>query len=60
MFSKLDGPTWSRRCCRRHPDAEVQVCTGSPNMLVTSRKPDDLPAFCARLVEVFQREARPA
>ncbi|HYZ54005.1 MAG TPA: type 1 glutamine amidotransferase domain-containing protein [Streptosporangiaceae bacterium] len=41
-------------------DTEVQVCTGGPNVLVTSRKPDDLPAFCARLVEVFQREAQPA
>jgi protease I len=41
-------------------DAEVQVCTGGPNVLVTSRNPDDLPAFCAKLVEVFQREAQPA
>ena len=36
----------------RHPqrrgnwvDAEVQVCTNGPNTIVTSRKPDDLPAF---------------
>ena len=41
-------------------DTEVQVCTGGPNVLVTSRKPDDLPAFCAHLVEVFQRKAQPA
>jgi protease I len=41
-------------------DTEVQVCTGGPNVLVTSRKPDDLPAFCARLIEVFQRETQPA
>ena len=41
-------------------DTEVQVCTSGPNVLVTSRKPDDLPAFCARFVEVFQREAQPA
>lgn len=41
-------------------DAEVQECTSGPNVLVTSRKPDDLPAFCAKLVEVFQREAQPA
>ena len=41
-------------------DEEVQVDAG----LVTSRKPDDLPAFCAKLVEEFaegvhaeQREA---
>jgi protease I len=41
-------------------DAEVQECTSGPNVLVTSRKPDDLPAFCARFVEVFQREAKAA
>ncbi len=34
-------------------DQEVQVCRSGPNVLVTSRKPDDLPAFCATLVEVF-------
>jgi GntR family transcriptional regulator len=32
---------------------EVMVCTGGPNALVSSRKPDDLPAFCAKLVEAF-------
>jgi protease I len=41
-------------------DAEVQVCTQGPNVLITSRKPDDLPAFCARLVTEFQRQAQPA
>jgi protease I len=41
-------------------DAEVQECTSGPNVLITSRNPGDLPAFCARLVEVFQREAKPA
>jgi protease I len=34
-------------------DAEVQVCAGGPNVLVTSRKPDDLPAFCDKALEVF-------
>jgi protease I len=34
-------------------DEEVVVCTGGPNTLVSSRKPDDLPAFCAKLVEEF-------
>jgi protease I len=34
---------------------EVQVCTAGPNVLVTSRKPDDLPAFCKQLVEEFGR-----
>ena len=46
------GGTWA--------DAEVQVCTRGPNVLVTSRKPDDLPAFCARLVEEFRAERQPA
>lgn len=35
-------------------DREVQVCRSGPNVLITSRKPDDLPAFCATLVEVLQ------
>ncbi|HLI54453.1 MAG TPA: type 1 glutamine amidotransferase domain-containing protein [Acidimicrobiales bacterium] len=37
----------------RWVDEEVVVCTGGPNILVTSRKPDDLPAFCRNLIEVF-------
>ncbi len=41
-------------------DAEVQLCTSGPNSLVTSRKPDDLPAFCRQFVEVFQRQSLPA
>jgi protease I len=36
-------------------DSEVQVCTAGANVLVTSRKPDDLPAFCKHLVEKFQQ-----
>jgi protease I len=32
----------------------VQTCTSGPNVLVTSRKPDDLPAFCNELVRQFQ------
>jgi protease I len=36
-------------------DAEVQVCTSGPNVLITSRKPDDLPAFCQRLVAEFRQ-----
>lgn len=35
-------------------DAEVQVCTSGPNVLITSRKPDDLPAFRQRLVAEFR------
>jgi protease I len=40
-------------------DAEVQVCTSGPNTLVSSRKPDDLPAFCGKLAEVFQQYSLP-
>jgi protease I len=41
-------------------DAEVQVCEAGPNTLITSRKPDDLPAFCSTLVEVFSHQGQPA
>ncbi|WP_445170088.1 type 1 glutamine amidotransferase domain-containing protein [Mycolicibacterium sp. Dal123E01] len=34
-------------------DEQVVVCMGGPNTLVSSRKPDDLPAFCAELVTAF-------
>jgi protease I len=34
-------------------DEEVVVCTSGPNTLITSRKPDDLKAFCAAIVDVF-------
>jgi protease I len=36
-------------------DEEVKVCTGGPNVLVTSRKPDDLPAFNETLVSEFAK-----
>jgi len=36
-------------------DTEVQVCTAGPNVLVTSRNPGDLTAFCKQLVEEFQQ-----
>ncbi len=32
-------------------DEEVVVCTSGPNTLITSRKPDDLKAFCEQLIE---------
>jgi protease I len=41
-------------------DKEVQVCTSGPNVLVTSRKPDDLPAFCQQFVTEFQRQTQSA
>jgi len=34
-------------------DEEVVVCEDGPNVLVTSRKPDDLKAFCQELVDRF-------
>jgi protease I len=36
-------------------DSEVHVCAAGPNVLVTSRKPDDLPAFCAELRTAFAK-----
>ncbi|MEU9872044.1 type 1 glutamine amidotransferase domain-containing protein [Actinomadura sp. NPDC048021] len=41
------GATWV--------DEEVQVCEDGPNTLVSSRKPDDLKAFCQATVEAFKR-----
>jgi protease I len=34
-------------------DQEVAVCRAGPNVLVTSRKPDDLEAFCRAITNVF-------
>jgi len=34
-------------------DEPVVICADGPNLLVTSRKPDDLPAFCDTLRRVF-------
>ncbi len=36
-------------------DEQVAVCTYGPNTLVSSRRPDDLPAFCGALVDRFGR-----
>ena len=35
-------------------DREVQVCEHGPNVLISSRRPDDLPAFCRELASVVQ------
>jgi len=34
-------------------DEEVHICTIAPNVLVSSRKPDDLEAFCKAAVGEF-------
>ncbi|MGW0809160.1 type 1 glutamine amidotransferase domain-containing protein [Nonomuraea sp. NPDC002799] len=39
------GATWV--------DQEVVICTAGPNTLVTSRKPDDLQAFCQAATDAF-------
>jgi protease I len=39
-------------------DQQVVVYTEGPNTLITSRKPDDLDAFCSTMVEVFARGGR--
>jgi protease I len=38
-------------------DEEVTVCENGPFVLVSSRKPDDLDAFCRELVRVFSGAA---
>ncbi|MFC9430154.1 type 1 glutamine amidotransferase domain-containing protein [Streptomyces sp. NPDC056987] len=39
------GATWV--------DEQVTVCTAAPGTLITSRKPDDLNAFCTALLKEF-------
>jgi protease I len=38
-------------------DEQVKVCDHGNNKLVTSRKPDDLKAFCETFLDVFAKEA---
>ena len=40
------GATWV--------DQEVTVCEAGPNVLISSRKPDDLKAFCQEIVDRFR------
>lgn len=41
-------------------DEQVKICDHGSNKLVTSRKPDDLKAFCETYLEVFEEEAAAA
>ncbi|MFI2436996.1 type 1 glutamine amidotransferase domain-containing protein [Streptomyces sp. NPDC018693] len=38
-------------------DEQVRVCDHGPNQLITSRRPDDLKAFCETFLEVFAEQA---
>ncbi len=38
-------------------DEQVRICDHGPNTLITSRKPDDLKAFCGALVSEFGKKA---
>ena len=40
-------------------DEEVNVCEGGPSILVSSRKPDDLPSFNTALVSAFAGAREP-
>jgi protease I len=42
-----------RNAGAQYVDQEVVTCENGPNVLISSRKPDDLPAFCRTLTEVF-------
>ncbi|MBY8870173.1 MULTISPECIES: type 1 glutamine amidotransferase domain-containing protein [Streptomyces] len=39
-------------------DEQVKVCDNGPNKLVTSRKPDDLKAFCETFLDVFAQRGK--
>ena len=41
-------------------DEQVKICDGGPNALITSRKPDDLKAFCEAFLDEFAKAAGPA
>jgi protease I len=41
-------------------DEEVVVCSGRPSRLITSRQPDDLPAFCHEVVRAAVEAGAPA
>ncbi|MBO3677613.1 type 1 glutamine amidotransferase domain-containing protein [Streptomyces sp. NEAU-YJ-81] len=39
-------------------DEQVKVCTSGPGALITSRKPDDLKAFCEAFLEEFSKTTK--
>ncbi|MEV6126120.1 type 1 glutamine amidotransferase domain-containing protein [Streptomyces violaceusniger] len=39
-------------------DEQVKVCTSGPNALITSRKPDDLKAFCEAFLAEFSKTTK--
>ncbi|MGW2231334.1 type 1 glutamine amidotransferase domain-containing protein [Streptomyces formicae] len=41
-------------------DEQVKICDGGPNTLITSRKPDDLKAFCEAAVGEFTKVTKQA
>ncbi|MDF3141204.1 MULTISPECIES: type 1 glutamine amidotransferase domain-containing protein [unclassified Streptomyces] len=41
-------------------DEQVRICDHGPNKLVTSRKPNDLKAFCETFLDVFAKESEEA
>lgn len=46
-------PTDLRNAGANWVDEEVVICSDGPNTIVSSRSPDDLPAFCKTMVEQF-------
>jgi protease I len=42
-----------RNAGARWVDEEVVVCTSGPNTMISSRKPDDLKAFCQEIIDHF-------
>ena len=52
-FDALVLPGGAANADQLRTDAAVTVCTGGPNVLVTSRKPDDLPAFNREAIIAF-------
>jgi protease I len=41
-------------------DEQVAVCTNGPNTIISSRKPDDIPAFVKTFIDVFSQQGKTA